>query len=39
MAKQEQQSGFLLYNTPDGEVWIEVALEDETVWLTQKAMG
>ena len=39
MAKDEQQSGFLLYNTPDGEVRIEVALEDETVWLTQKAMA
>jgi len=39
MARDEQQSGFLLYNTPDGEVRIEVALEDETVWLTQKAMA
>jgi len=39
MAKDEQQSGFLLYNAPDGEVRIEVALEDETVWLTQKAMA
>jgi hypothetical protein len=39
MAREEQQSGFLLYNTPDGEVRIEVALEDETVWLTQKAMA
>jgi hypothetical protein len=39
MAREEQQSGFLLYNTPDGEVRIEVALKDETVWLTQKAMA
>ena len=39
MSREEQQSGFLLYNTPDGEVRIEVALEDETVWLTQKAMA
>ena len=39
MSREEQQSGFLLYNTPNGEVRIEVALEDETVWLTQKAMA
>jgi len=39
MARDEQHSGFLLYNTPDGEIRIEVALEDETVWLTQKAMA
>lgn len=39
MAREEQQSGFLLYKAPDGEVKIEVALEDETVWLTQKAMA
>jgi len=39
MARDEQQSGFLLYNTPDGNVRIDVALENETVWLTQKAMA
>ncbi|MEX0844642.1 MAG: virulence RhuM family protein [Balneolaceae bacterium] len=39
MAKEDQKSGFLLYNAPDGEVRIEVSLEDETVWLTQKAMA
>lgn len=39
MAKEDQQSGFLLYKAPDGDVRIEVVLEDETVWLTQKAMG
>lgn len=39
MARDEKHSGFLLYNAPDGEVRIEVALEDETVWLTQKAMA
>jgi hypothetical protein len=39
MAREDQQNGFLLYNTPDGEVRIDVALEDETVWLTQKAMA
>jgi len=36
---EKDNSGFLLYNAPDGEVRIEVALEDETVWLTQKAMA
>ncbi|MCC5941149.1 MAG: virulence RhuM family protein [Balneolaceae bacterium] len=39
MAGEKQHSGFLLYHAPDGDIRIEVALEDETVWLTQKAMG
>lgn len=30
---------FLFYTTPDGSVKLEVFLEDETVWLTQKKMG
>ena len=30
---------FLLYTAPDGAVKIEVALKDETVWLTQKALA
>ncbi|MDP8206732.1 MAG: virulence RhuM family protein [Candidatus Electryonea clarkiae] len=34
-----KQSNFLLYTGKDGKVNIEVFLEDETVWLTQKAMG
>ena len=34
-----QQSNFLLYTTPDGEVKIEVFLQDETIWLTQKKMA
>lgn len=29
---------FILYTAPNGEVMVEVYLEDETVWLTQKAM-
>ena len=29
----------LIYETPDGNVKIDVRLEDETVWLTQKAMA
>jgi len=33
------QSNFLLYTGNDGKVNVEVFLKDETVWLTQKAMG
>ena len=33
------QSNFLLYTGKDGKVNIEVFLKDESVWLTQKAMG
>jgi len=35
----DKQSNFLLYTGNDGKVNIEVFLQDETVWLTQKAMG
>ena len=34
-----KQSKFLFYTTPDGEVKIEVFLQDENVWLTQKKMA
>ncbi|RZB31829.1 MAG: hypothetical protein SRB1_01448 [Desulfobacteraceae bacterium Eth-SRB1] len=34
-----KQSNFLLYTGNDGKVNVEVFLKDETVWLTQKAMG
>ena len=34
-----QQDNFLLYDTTNGEVRLQVYLQDETVWLTQKAMG
>ena len=33
-----QQDNFLLYDTTNGEVRLQVYLQDETVWLTQKAM-
>ncbi|MDO8723998.1 MAG: virulence RhuM family protein [Syntrophales bacterium] len=33
------ESPFLLYTTEDGKVKIEVRLENETVWLTQKRMA
>ena len=42
MSKDEivkQQSDFLLYTSNEGKVNIEVFLQDETVWLTQKAIG
>ena len=35
----DKQSNFLLYTGNDGKVNIEVFLKDETVWLTQKAIG
>ncbi len=35
----EQQNNFLLYTAPTGEVRVQVYLQDETVWLTQKAMS
>jgi len=34
----KQQPDFILYASNDGGVNVEVALKDETVWLTQKAM-
>ncbi len=35
----KETSNFLLYTGNDGDVKVDVFLEDETVWLTQKAMG
>ena len=35
----KQQSDFILYSSNDGDVNVEVILQDETIWLTQKAMG
>jgi hypothetical protein len=39
MTRDKQKKDFLLYKAPDGEIRIDVALEDETVWLTQKTMA
>ena len=33
------ESSFLLYTTEDGKTRIQVKLQDETVWLTQKLMS
>ena len=35
----KQQSDFILYTTNEGKVNIDVFLQDETIWLTQKAIG
>lgn len=32
-------SDFILYTSPDGEVRVDVFINDETVWLTQKAIA
>ncbi len=32
-------SEIILYTTPQGEIKVEVFLQDETVWLTQRSMG
>jgi len=34
-----KQNSFILYTTPEGEVKLSVLLQDETIWLTQKAMS
>ena len=36
--KLPQESEFLLYNTPQGDVKLQVLIRDETVWLTQDGM-
>ena len=35
----KQQSDFILYTSNEGKVNIEVFLQDETIWLTQKAIA
>jgi len=41
MTDNELQSSknFMLYTTPNGEVKLEVFIQDETLWLTQKAIA
>lgn len=34
-----KQNSFILYTTPEGEIKLHVLLENETIWLTQKAMS
>jgi len=37
--RQETPSNFLIYQTESGDTKIEVRLENETVWLTQRLMA
>ncbi len=37
--EKEQNNKIILYNTEDGETRIEVAVENDTVWLSQKQMA
>ena len=30
---------FLIYNTPQEDIKVNVVMRDETIWLTQKAMA
>ena len=39
MHEDQNQSQILLYQTADGHSRIEVHLQDETVWLSQKLMA
>ncbi|MDR0834211.1 MAG: virulence RhuM family protein [Candidatus Symbiothrix sp.] len=34
-----EQKNFLIYNAPNNDVRVDVYVQDETVWLTQKAMA
>ncbi len=34
-----KENKFILYTTPDGEIKVDVFLQDETIWLTQKQMS
>lgn len=35
----QKQNNFILYTTPEGEVKLNVLLEDETIWLSQEQMS
>lgn len=39
MLSQDQNNQIIMYDTSDGETKIEVLLENETVWLSQKQMA
>ncbi len=36
---ENEKINFLIYSTPNNEVKVNVFLQDETIWLTQKAMS
>ncbi|MEO8761621.1 MAG: cell filamentation protein Fic, partial [Bacteroidia bacterium] len=35
----EENNNFIIYNNPNGEVRVDVFVQDETVWLTQKSLA
>ncbi|MDO5106429.1 hypothetical protein [Capnocytophaga sp.] len=35
----ENAQNFVLYSTPNGDVRLDVLLQDESLWLTQKAIA
>lgn len=39
MSELTPQNSFILYTTPEGEVKLNVLLENETIWLTQEQMS
>lgn len=39
LSLQDQTTEFLLYTAPSGEIKVEVLLNNETIWLTQKRMA
>lgn len=36
---EEKNNKIIIYNTEDGQTKIDVRLDDETVWLSQKQMA
>jgi hypothetical protein len=36
---ENQQNNFLIYSTPNNNVRVDVFVQDETVWLTQKSFA
>ena len=39
MDEKKDSSDFIIYTSSDGDVRVDVFIKDETVWLTQKAIG
>jgi len=39
MKEDSQQPNIVIYTTEDGQAKLQVKIEDETVWLTQKQMS
>jgi len=36
---ENKETKFIIYNHPSGNIRVDVIVQDETVWLTQKSMG